>query len=142
MANGKPTSTLIVQPRPQITRYNRLALWGGISMVVLIVVTYSLVIRDHGHRVVEPRKSPVTTLQQPLMEFPPTPPPPPAPEPPPKKQPVTWHPVEQAPPPPPPAPRDHRHEENPLVTKRRKEREDSYRAPLLVAAFSFDKGQQ
>ena len=48
---------------------------------------------------------------------------------------MTWHPVT---PPAPAAPQ----KENPLVTKRRKEREDAYRSPMLVAAFSPDKGQQ
>ncbi len=137
MTTSKPTTNLAVQHQPQVTRYNRVALWGGIGAVVLIMLTYSLVIRDHGRHVVEARNEQLTTLPQPLIpklpKAPPAPPPPPVPSP--KEQPVTWHPVA------PTAPQTSR-QENPLVTKRRKEREDAYRSPMLVAAFSPDKRQQ
>jgi len=67
MTTSKPTSHLVVQPTPQVTRYNRVALWSGMSAVVLLILTYSLVIRDHGRHVVEARKEHLTTLPQPLI---------------------------------------------------------------------------
>lgn len=131
MANGTHPTNLIVQPKPQVTRYNRVALWGAIGVVVLVALTYSLVIRDHGRRSVEPRRARLTSLPQPLVtELPKAQPPPPAP--PPKEQPVTWHP--EPPPPPAPAP-----QQDPLTALRRKERQDAYRSPILVAAFTPER---
>ncbi len=135
MANGTAPTTLIVQPKPEVTRYNRVVLWGSIGAVVLIVLTYAVVIRDHGQTRVESHKERLTSLPKPLIpEIPKAQPITSPPLPPPKEQPVTWHPT---PPASPPAPQ----KENPLVVKRRKEREDAYRSPMLVAAFSPDKGQ-
>lgn len=123
-----PTN-LIVQPKPTVTRYNRVALWLGIGAVVLVACAYQLVIRDHGRTVAEPRRTRLTSLPQPLITALPT-----VPAPPPAEQPVTW----QPPSPPPPAPQ----KEDPLVALRQKEWQEGLRSPLLVAAFSPDQQGQ
>ncbi len=126
----QPTTRLLTTPKPPVTRYNRLVLYGVGTALALFVCTYLLVVRDRGSTATSTRPVRLVSSPQPLV-----------PEPPKKPEP--------APPPPPPEPAVYipplQHDspafprkEDPLVKLRADERIKAYRSPVLV---KFDGAQ-
>src|ERR1043166_6582571 len=140
-----------MNPQPVVTRYNKLALGLACCLILVLVAAYFVVIKSHSPQSSQPHKSPLTTIQTPLLmtekdlpsagEVQPDPI---------KEQPYLFMPkqeVRTSPPPvvaPPlsPPPATITKPPNPLVQLRLKELQDGLRSPMIVAASTSDRAAQ